>query len=260
MLKFCPSVGLWIRPGSLALSEAGALTCDAADFDGTDVMTRGANMTGAVDSKLGLLSFWMRLDGGNGNLQYPLIGIKQPFDQATLIASRDNQNKIVIQDGQYLSYYLQSTSTYTSGATWRHILASWDSGAGNKHLYINDTDDLDGAASSTSNFACPYSTGTDWAVGDVFSSPLDGCLAEVWFTPGQYLDLSIASNRRKFITSGGKPANLGSDGSAPLGVVPLIYLHLDDAEAVANFAVNRGGGGNFSITGTLATASSSPSD
>jgi hypothetical protein len=39
-----------------------------------------------------------------------------------------------------------------------------------------------------------------------------------------------------------------------------MYHHLDNGEAVANFATNRGTGGNFTITGTLDTASTSPSD
>ena len=35
-------------------------------------------------------------------------------------------------------------------------------------------------------------------------------LAEVWIAPGQYIDLSIESNRRKFITAGSKPVELGA--------------------------------------------------
>lgn len=40
----------------------------------------------------------------------------------------------------------------------------------------------------------------------------------------------------------------------------IIYFHLDPAEAPADFATNRGTGGNFSITGALTAGSTSPSD
>ena len=80
-------------------------------------------------------------------------------------------------------------------------------------------------------------------------SAFNGALAEVYFAPGQYLYFSIASNRRKFISRTGKPVHLGTTGMLPTGTAPLVYHHLDDAEAVANFATNRGTGGNFTITG-----------
>jgi hypothetical protein len=66
--------------------------------------------------------------------------------------------------------------------------------------------------------------------------------------------------RQRFISADGKPVTLGPDGRLATGNVPLVYQHLADAESVANFATNRGGGGNFAITGALATASTSPSD
>ena len=89
---------------------------------------------------------------------------------------------------------------------------------------------------------------------------LKGFFAEVSFAFGQSLDFSIVSNRRKFLSAGGKPVFLGADGSLPTGTAPIIYQHLDDGEAVANFATNRGTGGDFTITGTLDTGSTSPSD
>jgi hypothetical protein len=85
-------------------------------------------------------------------------------------------------------------------------------------------------------------------------------MAELYFAPGQYLDFSTESNRRKFITAIGTPMDLGSDGSAPTGTAPLVYQRLAAGETVANFATNRGTSDDFSIIGTLVTGSSSPSD
>jgi hypothetical protein len=127
------------------------------------------------------------------------------------------------------------------------------------HLYINDVDDEN--VLTFTDDTLDY-TGGDWSVGARPSGNLkfDGCLSEFYFAPGQYLDFSLVANRRKFISPTGKPVQLGLTGSLPTGTAPLMYHHLDDGEAVANFATNRGTGGNFTITGTLDTAASSPSD
>jgi hypothetical protein len=51
-------------------------------------------------------------------------------------------------------------------------------------------------------------------------------VADVYFAPGQFLDLSIPGNVAKFI-SAGKPVDLGSDGSTPTGIAPLVFLSGD---------------------------------
>ena len=56
-----------------------------------------------------------------------------------------------------------------------------------------------------------------------------------------------ASNRLKFLTASGEPADLGADGSTPTGTQPLIYL----ANATATFQNNLGSGGNFTENGAL---------
>lgn len=232
--------------------------CDSADFS-SDYMLRGAGLTGAADSKSGVLSWWMRLDGGDGSSLHVLNSTGN-----NIIALRRTDNIVGIGGENAAGteiLLLRSTGTYTAGAAWLHVLASWDLATGAGHLYINDANDLDTGTDVLTNDTIDY-TVADWAVGGtpVPAATFDGCLADVYFAPGQYLDLSLVHNRRKFISASGKPVHLGTTGALPTGTAPLIYLHLDDAEAVANFATNRGTGGDFSITGTLATGSSSPSD
>lgn len=232
---------------------------DAADFDGAgDFMSRGADLTGGADGKAGTFSCWVRLDGGNG-LDMGLL--ENNTDR--LLIYRDLSNKFHVQGVSAASAIilkLISSTSYTSAATWLHLLASWDLAAAAGHLYVTDVSDL-AAGSTLTNATIDYS-GTNWSVGldGAFTAgQLDACLAEMWFTQS-YIDLSVTANRRKFISATGKPVFLGSDGSLPTGSAPLIYFHLDDGEAVENFAVNRGGGGNFTISGTLDTATTSPSD
>ena len=231
----------------------------SVDFDGTnDYATRGAGLTGAADSKTGIFSAWIRIDSdtpamfifGSVNFRFQVS-----YDDAT-----DKFEVYGITAAAATALELRTASTYTSGATWRHLLVAWDVATAALHLYMNDVSDLDGGSTS-SNLTIDY-TETDWAVGaeTTGSSKFNGCLAELYFAPGQYLDLSVEANRRKFINFDGKPAHLGSTGATPTGVQPLVYLHIDPAETPANFAANHGSGGNFTVTGTLTAGSTSPSD
>ena len=236
---------------------------DAADFDGTnDYLSRGADLTGSADSKLGILSAWVRIDGNNGVQMWVL---ENALTVIRFELRRSSANTFIVQGKNSAGttiLSLASSSTYLSGATWLHILASWDlATAGARSLYISDVSDL-GVVTFTDD-SVDYTTGAFNVGASPVASPGDewnGAMAEVYFAPGQYLDMTNASNRRKFISATGKPVHLGATGALPTGTAPLLYLHLDDGEAVANFATNRGTGGNLSITGSLDTASTSPSD
>lgn len=239
--------------------------CDAADFN-LDYMTRGG-LTGAVDSKLGILSFWLRIDGGNFTPRYYFTGLVTAGGTDRRIHvihnTLDDTIDLVItdSDGSGTFLLLSTASSYAASATWHHFLYSWDQTSTPAcSLHVTDADDL-GSPVLRQDFAADFTLG-EWTIGALVNGPIrmNGALAEFYFAPAQYLDFSIVANRRKFISGGGKPVFLGSDGSLPTGIAPLVYQHLADGEAVANFATNRGSGGNFAISGTLDTASTSPSD
>lgn len=235
---------------------------DGAAFDGTnDFMTRGG-LVGAADSKKGILSCWLRLDGGDGTDMALVNGQESGAEYFILQRTSGNAFRFLVGGSSQVAWEGGATGTYTASATWLHLLVSWDVAvAGARHFYVNDIDKtFEGAfVDRTIDY-----TLTDWSIGALANSPnvfrLNGCLAEVYIAPGQYLDFSLVANRRKFISASGKPMHLGTTGSLPTGTAPLVYLHLDDGEAAANFATNRGTGGDFTITGALATGSSSPSD
>lgn len=241
---------LWMAAG------AQQIAVDAADFDGATNVSRGAALTGVADSKMGILSCWLRSDS--------LVGTRSILwnDSQTVIIDTDTTAIIVTtRTAALTSACVLTANTAISTGTWYHVLASWDvATAGARALYVNDVDDMHVTAFVNNTIA--YATGvTDWYVGHtsgVFD--FDGCLAELYFAPGQYLDFSTVSNRRKFISANGKPVYLGADGSIPTGTAPAIYMHLDDGEAAANFDNNLGSGGTFTTTaGTLTTCASSPS-
>ena len=237
------------------------VVCDSADFDGTnDVMTRGGALTNIADSKTGILSAWVRIDGGDGATRRIFSCATVQGCQLNLTAA--NLFQLVCQNSTPTNILIALSSTaYTAGATWLHVLTSWNLAvAGSGRFYVNDVSD--GAFGTYTDDTINYAGATEWSVGasTAGANDFDGCLAEIAFYPGQYLDFSLVSNRRKFISASGKPVSLGSTGALPTGTAATCYFHLDDGETVANFATNRGTGGDYTITGTLATGSTSPSD
>lgn len=165
---------------------------------------------------------------------------------------------------------LESVSAFVESPTWLTVLASWDLGGGGSPsgvawLRVQDQieTDVDTMVDSLIDYAAAsYAVAAQNTNG---LGVLDGSLAELWFAPGQYIE-DTEANRRKFYNASGKPMHLGARGERPTGTAPLIYLHLDDGEAPANFLIDRSGNGNtFTLVAgspvtALQTASTSPSD
>jgi hypothetical protein len=95
------------------------------------------------------------------------------------------------------SVFLMSTSGYGISTAWNHILISWDAATGADHMYINGTNVSDGALHINNNVAIAYAA-PNWRVGMSYSgfNKLNGCMAELYFAPNQYLDFSVEGNRR----------------------------------------------------------------
>lgn len=237
----------------LSGSGSSAYTTTANDYDGSnDYAGRGQALTGAVDSKVGLTSLWIRLDA-DGATQRIMAGAIGAADRFNVIHLSSNKFRVFGTDaGGTIKLSMATVLTYTSGATWLHVLFSWDLANDNKFIYINDVSDL---AVTTFLDAAIDHTGDEFMVGALSdgSTKVNGCLSELWFGL-EYLDLSVAANRRKFIDAAGKPVDLGADGSTPTGTQPLLYLPDGDPSD------NKGSGGDLIITGALTACSTSPTD
>jgi hypothetical protein len=238
---------------------------ESADFDGTnDYMKTGAGLTGAADGKVGTVSCWFRLDGGDAaNLAILCNATTVGGGTNRFLLYRDNSNKIRVDvddsAGANVLVFI-SNATYTAGASWHHLLASWDLAASRFQLYVDDVADT-AIPSTLTDTAIDY-TVADWAIGALPGSSFkfNGCFSEFYFNTVASLDLSVQSNRRKFRDASGKPVNLGANGSTPTGAQPIIYQKVADGGSASDFATNLGSGGNFTITGALTLGSDSPSD
>lgn len=231
---------------------------EAVLFDGTDRIKRGAALTSISSGKVGTFSCWFRVYASDG-------GFKTFIEPGTATGPgiqvyRWNTNKIAIvgrnaANGTILS--MASVTNYVNGMSWAHLLASWDLAAGVGHLYVNDADDR-AAAPTLTNDTIAYATPTEWTIGARHDGniPFGGDMCDLYLNTDAYIDITNVTNRRKFITAGLKPVDLGADGSAPTGSQPVIF----QKNPLATWPTNVGYGGGFTLTGTLTSASSSPSD
>jgi len=240
---------------------------DAADFDGTnDYMRRVGGLTGAADSKSGIFSVWVRFDSipalGRIFCGNTTLGGGSATNQVrSAITGSGGAVQFLAADagGTVATLQLPSATTFTAGATWHHLLWAWDVAVPMRQFYLDGVSDISGEASTNTTLDF---TSADWGIAANCdgSSKSSICLADLYFAPGQVLDISVAANLRKFISATGKPVNVGADGSVPTGTAPIVFLHLDKGAAASAFATNRGTGGDFTITGSLDIASTSPSD
>lgn len=236
----------------LIFIRSGGFKVLGVDFDGTnDYLNRGAQFTGAADSKNALFSCWFNVQGAAAT-RYSMFGNAGSYATGFFV-SRESTNKMRWVDTQKDF----STSTSITAAGWHHWMFSFD--GTNIHSYLDDVSDVSIAVNvdATLDFTHPD---TDVGAIGAGGTKWDGYLAELYWYPGQYLDLSVLANRRKFITANGKPANLGVDGSTPLGSAPLVYLTARPGDSASAFATNQGSGGGMTENGALALAPSSPSD
>ena len=213
-------------------------------FASGDYYSRAAALDGSADGKVGTISFWFRLDGGDGARQFVFAG----SDVNRLTVERTAADAFIVDlkngAGTSVGRYL-SASTYTASSTVHHFVTSWDLANNVKTLYVDDSEDL-GAVLIFVDDTVKW-TGTTWVI-PLAGLPLNGALAELYVT-NELLDLSVGANRRKLRNADGTPANLGADGSLPTGTPPLIYL----SGGKDAFPVNRGTGGSFVIGGGAPT-------
>jgi hypothetical protein len=253
---------------------------DGADFDGTnDTLWTHTNFTGLADSKTGLVSIWMKVHAvlpsfGTSWWYYThtasLAGLVQFyfFDNTAFGGAAANSVSVFVQG---LDSALNPAVTLAPTVAnmplignWFHYLASWDTSTGDTskcYVYINDVNRFDPLSSNTfvANRTIDYATsitghvvgGSEDAAGTTRTPSTNAAMADFYFAPGQWLDLSVTANRRKFIDGTGRPVDLGSDGSTPTGTKPAFLLHTSGGESAANFATNRTGNGNFTVGGAL---------
>ncbi len=234
----------------------------AVHFDGTQSMSRSP-LIGVVDSPYGTLSVWTNFtssinttffDNDNEDMT---LGIN--FSPTSFMGGPGTQLNIALYDLSNANRFrFVSPLTIFSATGWNHHLFSWNMNfAPPNRIFqyclngvfqtINDTVET-GPGVGTSVFAIDYASG-GFNIEAFQANNMVGDIADPYFNPGLFLDLSDSSNISKFI-SGGKPVD-------PTTFPSSAVLFSGNA---STFPVNQGSGGPFTLTGTLTDASTSPSD
>ncbi|HTK84478.1 MAG TPA: LamG-like jellyroll fold domain-containing protein [Patescibacteria group bacterium] len=229
-------------------------------FDGTnDYLTSTSNFNTADDGKL-TVSFWFRRSLNFGTAQT----VFRANNTATVSAANlrvliqfTTTNKIQIQGSNQSGTAVLSVttgSTFTD-SNWHHIVFSLDlSNNAKRFIYI------DGVADSPTwntyntgqtfdfSMATPRnSIGATSAGGAKYA----GDLADFWLDEGFYIDLSVAANLQKFISTGGNPVYLGAIGELIDGVNNEAFL----TNPLSSWQTNTvTGEPSFTVNGALADA------
>ncbi|MGI9502946.1 MAG: LamG-like jellyroll fold domain-containing protein [Geminicoccaceae bacterium] len=232
-------------------------TANGVAFDGTnDYLTRGADLTGVSDGKVGTFSCWVDFTGGDATFQYICNTATATF---RLFVGKTTGNKLAVQ-GRNTSdttiLRLDSQTSVIASEGWHHIAMAWDLAAGIGRLYLDDVNDVAGGSTLT-NDTIDYTEGEFSIGGDAAGSlKLNAQVADLYLDLASFQDIGTTSIRRRFISAQLKPTNLGPDGANPSGSSPAVAL----TGATATWHTNDGAGGGFTENGALADASSSPSD
>jgi len=226
---------------------SGEVLPEAVSFDGTnDNLYRSSDLAGNADGKTFTLSFWVYHDPN------AVQGIYRGYKAQNNLDIRFSASDIIIE-GKYSNSL--NLSMYSSGAlvprdTFVNIIISIDmSNTSRRFVYMNDVDVTSRFTFATYNNALLSFTYTNHYIASrsPSASRLHGRLAN-FFMDRTYRDLSVTANRRLFITADGKPSD-----TIPSN--PIIYLPMKDAATAGS---NSGTGGDFSVTGLLATAERGP--
>lgn len=230
-------------------SSVAAFSPLGADFDGSnDWGSRGADLTGAADGKVGILSCWFWFDATAADMIIFAANTESPvlkWDDG------DDRVELTIENTSGTQRLIFHAGTSISTGVWHHILCSWNvASAGTGRVYL---DDAAGTVALYTDNTLDY-TGANWGVGALpaGSGKLNGRLGELYFQQGEYLDFDTESERRKFISAGGEPVDLGANGSTPTGSQPLVYCSYRSGQSANDFLTNRGTGGGFTVNGALA--------
>ena len=214
------------------------------------------------------------LSGGNLTLTETSIGAGGAFATAGLAPGTKAYFEITLNHVQAGSAHITGGGVGRAGAAFAFLATG--SGAGNGAFSGGDNNGgatlgFTGSTSSTAigaGHALAISGMGVAVAGDVIRVAVivEGAvvepiadMADLWFSPtSAFVDLSDATNRRKFTDANGCPIYLGANGQLPFNQAPSVFLTAATGNA-ASFATNAGLGGTFSASGgALQLASKSP--
>jgi len=251
---FMPRRGMMTAGG-----RGGAYKAKAVAFNASPYLTKASAWTGASSTSTVVISFWIKMIGGNGSLQYIFTDQELLTWVTWITRTTGNKIRFVLQNtsGSNQGADITSATSITADGNWHHVLLARNGAT--LQLYI------DGASDSyTTTYLTSHTTG--WTRTPIIAARagptgvLNADLFDFYIHIGAYLDLSNSANREKFRDVGGKPVYLGENGELPTGSTPICFHHVDEGGASSGFVTNLGSGGGMTLNNTLNLSSTSPTD
>ncbi len=195
-----------------------------------------------------LFSWWICL----GNDTKPRsVGMGNPVAFMS-VGCNKNSIQVLLLGGLSVPLF-NGTFSAPVGVLLSNIIISADPTTQTLQIYLNDlpVTTLTGGVGwqGTGPFHVPSSPGfSSWDLGGTGSAAPGPGLGDLFVgNPVSFFDLTVASNRRKFINADLTPVDLGTDASSVYGLSPPIYLTVRPAGVPDDFATNNGTGGAFTI-------------
>lgn len=235
----------------------GAYVAKAVHFDGSAMLHDGASLTGLTDVTKFLFSVWINVGTFDS---FPSIAASYPnnsFDP--FLDSNSGFFGMQLADYQFDQDIAPESATAVANTGWQNIVFSGDTSADDPgkvvQIYVNGSPSLTYTPGSVSGFSVGFDEETDFYVGwDGFAlNKFTGDMSDLQLWCGINPDLSNSTVLNKLI-SGGKPVDPAT-ATAAFGAQVLLFS--GDA---TGFVTNQGTGGTFTLSGSLANASTSPSD
>jgi Concanavalin A-like lectin/glucanases superfamily len=192
----------------------------AVHFDGaTQLATQGA-LLAADGPKSGIISCWFKTAWTSSS---ELLLCSQGAHITFSFGNGGHFCDVGIGDaGWNWNFWFSLTTNDVRDGNWHHFLAAWNGTSLSAYI---DGADFHSIATTSAAYTPRWSD--VFYFGGANGQYFNGDVADCYFGPGQYLDLSVEANRLKFRDPGGKPVDLGSGGSLPTGTRPALYLHGD---------------------------------
>lgn len=236
----------------------------AVHFEGVneDHGVRAAALTNAVNSDALTVSFSFNLAelGTNRTIIWGWDNTL-PFTMLAIRFQTTNELRIFAADAAGNTLLTLLSAPLTSTNEWRHCFFSCRDGATKKDIVFL----IDGAnALDTESVNVNGDIGTASATHWTFAAANNGPGSDFWYFNGGLVDFMLAqafvANGSAFRDANGLLLNPGSDGSAALGSVPLLFFGGPDFSIGSPLTDRSGNGNDFTPVGSLTAFEPGPND
>jgi hypothetical protein len=236
----------------------------ALTFDGTDDYVDQSALRGVADTKQLTLSLWFKGTTDAANL-FQVDGSASVRFALTIESSTGKLVVIARNSANTILWAAKTATDYTDDA-WHHVVVTTDLANTTAYIYVDRVDDTVSSV-GPSDGTIDLTGGTAWTIGannggtpNWFTGEMD----DVLFFDDYFLDVTDDDELTKVVSSDGRTHATRSDqhwqnAGPDRGVKPVGYG--DGGKAVTgdqkakillsgNFQINRGTGGNFTVSGT----------